>query len=377
MAVIGRSGTSKTPGLDAVRKPLRLIDEGRQDKIQEMRRRHETKVESAKMAEANWKAALKDAIDSNSAPPEKPPEATTPIEFATPRLYLSSVTIERVPALLQSTPRGLLCIYDELASFLLNMRRYSNGEDDSFWLEAWNGGPYTVERQKGSCRVDHLLVGITGGLQPDVLSSAFDGDHNGMYACFCFGWPKEPSYRPLSDEVTEIEPAIVNALTRLIDLPSEGEFAHRTIPFSWDARKRFEEFRRYIDDEKKRLDGRERDWLAKGPAHVVRLAGTLTYLEWANPGRRSTYQCGKSVQTTGTSSTDARGDGRAVHEPDRDEADITGAFMSTRPGRHAKRRSGKPYRHPEVAAKRPSKDAAEAPGPSPFEARRYAPSTSG
>jgi len=34
-------------------------------------------------------------------------------------------------------------------------------------------------------------------------------------------------------------------------------------------------------------------------------------------------------------------------------------------------------RHPEVAAKRPSKDTAEAPGPSPFEARRYAPTTSG
>jgi hypothetical protein len=27
------------------------------------------------------------------------------------------------------------------------------------------------------------------------------------------------------------------------------------------------------------------------------------------------------------------------------------------------------FRHPEVAAKRPSKDTAEAPGPSPFEAR--------
>jgi hypothetical protein len=35
------------------------------------------------------------------------------------------------------------------------------------------------------------------------------------------------------------------------------------------------------------------------------------------------------------------------------------------------------HRHPEVAAKRPSKDAARAVQPSPFEARRFAPSTSG
>jgi len=34
-------------------------------------------------------------------------------------------------------------------------------------------------------------------------------------------------------------------------------------------------------------------------------------------------------------------------------------------------------RHPEVRAKRASKDAAEALGPSPFEARRCAPSASG
>jgi hypothetical protein len=34
-------------------------------------------------------------------------------------------------------------------------------------------------------------------------------------------------------------------------------------------------------------------------------------------------------------------------------------------------------RHPEVAAKRPSKDAADALGPSSFEARRIAPSSSG
>ncbi len=35
------------------------------------------------------------------------------------------------------------------------------------------------------------------------------------------------------------------------------------------------------------------------------------------------------------------------------------------------------FRHPEVRAKRASKDAAKAPRPSPFEARRFAPSTSG
>jgi hypothetical protein len=32
------------------------------------------------------------------------------------------------------------------------------------------------------------------------------------------------------------------------------------------------------------LDGREREWWAKSPAHVLRLAGTLRYLSWAMAG---------------------------------------------------------------------------------------------
>jgi len=128
-----------------------------------------------------------------------------------------------------------------VASFLLNMRRYSNGEDDSFWLEAWNGAHIRSSGKKGSCRVDHLLVGITGGLQPDVLSSAFDGDHNGMLCLLLFRLAEGAEYRPY---LTKSPRSSRQSSTHdgLIDLPSEGEFAHRTIPFSWDARKRFEEF---------------------------------------------------------------------------------------------------------------------------------------
>jgi hypothetical protein len=39
----------------------------------------------------------------------------------------------------------MLFIGDELAGLFLNMSRYSNGSDREFWLEAWNGGCFTVE----------------------------------------------------------------------------------------------------------------------------------------------------------------------------------------------------------------------------------------
>jgi hypothetical protein len=108
-----------------------------------------------------------------------------------------------------------------------------------------------------------------------------------MYARICFAWPSEPPYRALTDEVAEIEPEVVNALTRLVDLPAEddeGKFVARKVPLSNEARMIFEEFRRFVHSGKNSLDGREREWWAKMPAHTVRLAGTLAYLDWAMRG---------------------------------------------------------------------------------------------
>ena len=84
------------------------------------------------------------------------------------------------------------------------MSRYSKGQDNEFWLEAWNGNEYVVERAgRPAVEVDYLLVAVTGGFQPDKASRSFSGDHDGMYARLCFGWPDEPGYRPLTDECDE------------------------------------------------------------------------------------------------------------------------------------------------------------------------------
>jgi hypothetical protein len=47
---------------------------------------------------------------------------------------------------------------------------------------------------------------------------------------------------------------------------------------------RFEQFRQFVHAGKRALDGREREWWAKMPAHVLRLAGTLCLLDWAFVG---------------------------------------------------------------------------------------------
>ena len=46
----------------------------------------------------------------------------------------------------------------------------------------------------------------------------------------------------------------------------------------------FEEFRKFQHEQRPRLEGREQEWCAKGPSHVLRLAGTLAYLDWSMRG---------------------------------------------------------------------------------------------
>jgi hypothetical protein len=174
---------------------------------------------------------------------------------------------------------------DELAGHFLNMSRYTNGQDNEFWLEAFNAKHYVVERQSAPAIViDHLLIGICGGFQPDKLARSFDGDHDGMYARICFAWPSAANYRALTNEVDETDPELVSALTRLAALPrtdEAGKLVVGMVRLSVEAREEFEQFRQFVHQGLSPLDGREREWWAKGPTHVLRLAGTLAFLEWS------------------------------------------------------------------------------------------------
>jgi hypothetical protein len=281
-ALVGFSGSGKTPGIDATKRALAVLERNRKLKIADMQRAHEAKAETAKIVREKWKADLKAAIEAGGSQPPKPPGADELGKFVTPRLFVSDATIEKIGVLMQARPQGMLMLADELAGLFLNMSRYTTGQDNEFWLECWNGNPYVIERMaRPSIVLDYLLVGMAGGLQPDKLAAAFQGDQDGMYARMLFAWPDEQPYRPLTDLVGEVEPEIVNALERLCSLGGQGELVIRTIPLAPASVDILEQLRQHMSAGKAAFEGRERDWWAKLPAHVLRLCGTLCYLDWA------------------------------------------------------------------------------------------------
>ena len=284
--VVAASGDRKTPGLNVTLRALDRIEQHTSDAINAARLAHETRRQNAKEAAKEWKVQRKAALDAEPRrePPAMPIEAIDPGNFIYPRLFASDPTIESLAPLLVARPRGMMLIRDELSGFFANMGRYG-GSDRPFWLEAWNGNRYVVERvSKRSVDIPHLLIGVIGGFQPDKLARAFQGDEDGMYGRFLFAWPSTPEYRPLTNEVNEVEPELYGALKALSRLPSEdatGVFTPQSVPLSDGALAKFEEFRQFVDETKRGLDGRERQWLVKGETHVLRLAGTLAYMAWA------------------------------------------------------------------------------------------------
>ena len=172
--IVAPSGDRKTAGLNVSVRGLDLIEKLNASAIRARRLKHQMRILKSKEAAKTWRQDLQAALNADP-PRDFPPMPTAAIDpgnFVEPRLYVSDPTVERLAALLAARPRGMMLIRDELAGFFANMRRYRPGSDRPFWLEAFDGGRYVVERVRGSTVVEHLLVGVIGSFQPDKLARA-------------------------------------------------------------------------------------------------------------------------------------------------------------------------------------------------------------
>ena len=76
--MIGHSGTGKTPGLDATRKPLAVLDKRREPHVALLKRKHDERASHAEAAERKWKGEVEKAVKSDSKSPPKPQDAERP-----------------------------------------------------------------------------------------------------------------------------------------------------------------------------------------------------------------------------------------------------------------------------------------------------------
>jgi hypothetical protein len=124
-ALVGYSGTGKTPGHNVTRRAAKEVERSRKKDEEKRKRAHETKEVAAKATYDNWKRQVKEATETGLAPPEMPEAAVDPGKYVPIRLIVNDGTIERLAELLQARPHGIVLVRDELAALFLNMSRYS------------------------------------------------------------------------------------------------------------------------------------------------------------------------------------------------------------------------------------------------------------
>ncbi len=89
-----------------------------------------------------------------------------------PRFVVWDTTTEKLGELLARSDKGILIKSEEISGWLGSMERYSASRSDrGFWLQAYDGGPHSVDRiRRGELFIKNLSVSIIGAIQPARLA---------------------------------------------------------------------------------------------------------------------------------------------------------------------------------------------------------------
>lgn len=287
VALIGRPSSGKSPALDQVQELITLLDAESNADWAERLREHQRAVLEAKEHMKAYETEVKMAVDFGAPAPEMPPRCVAPKPVERRRLCTTDVTIEKAARLSEANPRGLMVVRDELAGWLSSMDRYASGAggDRPFWLQAYGGRSWALDRVKDSdpVLIPHLLWSIVGTIQPDrVATLMMAGDDDGLTARMLYCWPdRVPPRRPSCRADTS---AALDRLRRLRGISWEDEPEPKILPFTKAAADAFQEWRKQVAEMESEAAGLMLSWLGKLPGMAVRLALILELLAWSESG---------------------------------------------------------------------------------------------
>jgi hypothetical protein len=282
VGVVGDSGTGKSPGSDCLLRDVLPELEGKMvanfpDRLREWR----LGVEAARALDDCWKSEVRAAQKHGAAPP-LPPIVVTDTEPQSPRLRQNDVAIEKVAELLSgAAPKGLLIVRDEVAGWIAGMNAY-NDAGRAFWIEAYGGRPYRVERKTRPepIVIPRLAVSVYGGTQPDKLAALMRDPDDGLLARMLWTWPEPIPFR-LGSAAPGTQWAI-RALDRLrkLDLQPGDPSSPVPVPLTDEARELIEAFGGEMQDRQSAAGGLMRSSFGKARGQALRLALVLECLWW-------------------------------------------------------------------------------------------------
>jgi hypothetical protein len=221
--IVGDSGTLKSPAWLKSVAHLFHVQKQRLDTYREQYRDYQAVIEGLK-------GKKKDPAALDPAP--EPPVFQ--------RVVCSDVTVEKLAAILEDNPRGLLVARDELSGWLGGFSRYKAkgaGSDLPHWLEMHRAGAVIVDRKTGDKQhyfVPRAAVSVCGGIQPGTLARSMTPEFldAGLAARVLMAMPPKTAKRWTEAEVSPVtEAAYHGLLDRLLALDLDAAEDGRPVPF--------------------------------------------------------------------------------------------------------------------------------------------------
>lgn len=288
LGLVGDPSHNKSPALDPFQGILRKLEDDRLEDHEAALNAWRADCERARAEKAAWSDNVKAAAKEGLPTPALPELAIEPPEPSRRRYVVGDVTPESMGPILVGNPQGCLMIRDELAGWISSFDRYNPG-GRTYWLEAFGGRQYTVDR-KGTpepLRIPYNGVCIIGSIQPAKLSDCLLGaSDDGLAARLLFVWPERPEFsRPTSTaNLDGFETAARRIDSLSWGLTPDGKCGHIGVPLDDAASHAFDDCQRFYRDREADAAGLLKSFIGKLPGLTLRLALAAEFGRWAYEG---------------------------------------------------------------------------------------------
>ena len=283
-AIVGESGTAKTPAFSLVMRPIKNRQAKALKQYEADMQQYQTDLANYDKAMTAWKR------DKNTTdpPPDKPHEPQPR------RCMVGDTTVEALAPILKANWCGVLVARDELAGWIGSFDRYASGKggaDSAHWLSMFNGESISVDRKTGIPRtifVPRASVCVTGGIQPAILHRALGTQHreSGLAARLLVCCPPRKAKKWTDAGIDpSVEAQLATLLDRLFELEPKFDEDDEPMPVLVRLSKEaHEEWKAYYDahaQEQVDLTGDLSAAWSKLEEYAARLALVVHLVRWA------------------------------------------------------------------------------------------------